>query len=419
MLLAPIALGAAPAWAWSSLACLIAVLAILQGGLLLLVAPQPVRPWPLPAWAVVPLLGIAGLALWQLTASLPVHPLRIALADTLRPGASLLATPILHRAEALDAVVRLGSVLLLGWLVAQAWTGAPVRPALSALALAGTLVAGSALSSHALGVENVLWLQGPFHPTPTGPFVARGAFACYLTLTMLAGAALWLTREGDTPGTLLAFAWTLMAAGLVASQSRTAVIAALAAHLLLLALAARGHWLDRRQALVGSAGMLALAALALLAAGLDGRLADLPGDLAHRAVIWQAALAAIAEQPWTGHGLGSFPELYPLYRLPSATQPVISAHSGPLEWATELGLPAAGAWLALLLGFAVALLRAPARSAGVLAAVPALTVVALQGAVDPGPQIPAVALTAALLVGLGLSRTPSEINHRAPPETSP
>jgi hypothetical protein len=60
----------------------------------------------------------------------------------------------------------------------------------------------------------------------------------------------------------------------------------------------------------------------------------------------------------------------------------------------------------------------PAGRIAALAAPPALAAVLLQGAVDVGAQVPGVALTAALLVGLGLSRVRGpggrSISHRAP-----
>lgn len=405
VLLAPLALGAAPVWAWSSLAVLLALLVMAQGGRALAGA-GPRSRWPLPRWTAGPIAVLAGLALWQLTAGAPVHPLRLRLADALDDPAAMLASPILHRAEAADAVVRIASPAALAWLTAQIWTGARVRPALAALTLVGACVAAYGLAAHALDFDRVLWLAGPFYPSPTGPFVARGAFAAYLTLAMLAAAALWIARDAAASGLAGALAWTVMAAALVASQSRAGLAAALAAHLLLFALAARGGWLSPRAAAGWALGVIAATGIAGVAAGLDGRMADLPDDLAHRLAVWRTGVAAVADRPWTGHGLGSFPHLFEVYRTPAAAQPVASAHSLPLEWAAELGLPGAAALLAVLLGTAAALLRAPATGGAVLAALPALAAVTVQGAVDPGPQVPAVTLTAGLLVGLGLSRSP-------------
>ena len=413
VLLCPFALGGAPVWAWASLACLLAGLAMLQGGLMLR-AGWPAQPWPLPGWAVVPLAVLAAVAAWQLTAPVPVHELRLQLAGALDDPAAMLRSPILHRAEALDAVVRIATAALVTWLVAQAWTGAPVRPALAGLTLAGTTIAVYGLAAHGLGLDRVLWLAGPFYPTPTGTFVARGAFAAYLTLAMLAAAAHWISRDDHASGLPVAIAWAVMAGALVASQSRAGLAAALAAHLLLLALAVRGRWLDAGPAALWAFVLTAIAALGALAAGLSGRLAELPHDLGHRLVIWQAAVAAIADRPWTGHGLGSFPHLYELYRLPAAEQPVASAHSLVLEWAAEAGVPAALAVLALWLSIAAALLgRVPAGSPAVLVALPALAAVALQGSVDPGPKVPGAAITAGLLIGLGLSRV--RLSHPAAP----
>ena len=413
VLLCPFALGGAPAWAWASLACLLAGLAMLQGGVLL-IAGGPAQPWPLPGWAVVPLAVLAALAVWQLSAQAPVHPLRLQLAGALDDPSAVLRAAILHRAEALDAVVRIATTGLVAWLVAQAWTGAPVRPALAGLTLAGTTIAVYGLAAHGLGLDRVLWLAGPFYPTPTGTFVARGAFAAYLTLAMLAAAAHWISRDDHASGLWTAIGWAVMASALVASQSRAGLAAALAAHLLLLALAVRGRWLGKGPAALGAVALTALAGLGALAAGLSGRLAELPDDLGHRLVIWQASLAAIAERPWTGHGLGAFPHLYELYRLPAADQPVASAHSLPLEWAAEAGVPGAVAVLAVWLSIAAALFsRVPRGSPAVLVALPALAAMVLQGTVDPGPQVPGAAITAGLLIGLGLSRV--RFTHPAAP----
>ncbi len=231
---------------------------------------------------------------------------------------------------------------------------------------------------------------------------------------MLAAAAHWITRDDHASGLWTAIGWAVMASALVASQSRAGLAAAFAAHLLLLALAARGRWLDASRAALFAVALAGVAGLGALAAGLSGRLAELPTDLGHRLVIWQASLAAIAERPWTGHGLGAFPHLYELYRLPAAERPVASAHSLPLEWAAEAGVPGALAVLALWLGIAVALLGRVSRgSPAVLAALPALAAMVLQGAVDPGPQVPGAAITAGLLVGLGLSRV--RLTHPAAP----
>ena len=410
VLLAPFALGAAPVWAWASLACLLALLALVQGGLMAAGA-APGHPWPLPAWTAALLAGLAGLAVWQLTAEAPVHPLRLQLAGALDDPTAIRPSPILHHGEAHDALVRLLAVAAVAWLAAQAWRGARVGTALAAVTLAGAAVAAHGLGAHAFGIERVLWLDGPFYPTPTGPFVARGAFAAWLTLAMLAAAATLDHPGRRGPGLAVAVAWTIMATALVASGSRAGLAAALAGHLVLLALAVRGGWLESPPGRSAALALLGATGAAVVLAGLDGRFAALPTDLAHRVAVWQASLAAIAERPWTGHGLGSFPQLYELYRVPAASQPVASAHSAALEWAAEIGVPGALALGLVDAGVARALLRAPADSRATLAALPALLAMLLQGAVDPGPQVPGVALTAALLVGLGLSRTHKQVNH--------
>jgi O-antigen ligase len=188
----------------------------------------------------------------------------------------------------------------------------------------------------------------------------------------------------------------------LASQSRLGLVAALGAHLLLAALLLR----DRRPRVLATAGLIALAFAGAATTGVGGRLLDAPGDLGQRVAIWRAGLAALAERPWLGHGLGSFAAAFEPHRPAGLGKPVLTAHSGPLEWAVEAGLPAAAAWLTGLGLLAWRLLAAVRADPGAVAPAVALSALALlagHGAMDAAPQVPAVAALGALLLGLGLA----------------
>jgi O-antigen ligase len=338
-----------------------------------------------------------------------VHPLRTEAAAAL--GHAVAAGPALDPVAAREALLRLAAYAAIAWLALQGWRGRERTAALAAVAGAGALIAVYALAARALDLGSVLWLGRAAYDAATGPFVARGAFAAFCGLTMLAAAALALRGDGWQRGAAAA-AWLAGAAALLASQSRLGLAAALAAHLLLALLLLP----NRRRAAGAAVALIAATALAAAALAVGGRLLDAPEDLMQRVAIWQAGLAALAERPWLGHGLGSFAAAFEPHRPPALAKPVLSAHSGPLEWAVEAGLPAAAAWLAALGLLARRLWQAVRAAPGAPApavALCGLLLLALHGSMDVAPQVPAVAALGALLLGLGLA------HHDPPARASP
>jgi O-antigen ligase len=99
-----------------------------------------------------------------------------------------------------------------------------------------------------------------------------------------------------------------------------------------------------------------------------GQAGDLSGTI--RLALWRNTLALVGEHPLLGVGAGRFPAVYPLHHEAVAETPGFGtqrqaehAHQDLLETAAELGLPAAAAWLALLLT-ALALASRSALRAG-------------------------------------------------------
>ncbi len=271
------------------------------------------------------------------------------------------------------------------------------------LAANGGVLAVYGLGTHLTGSFTILWFdKWIYQDVVTASFVNRNAWCVYAGL---AAAAALLCAEGSGPGRARLGWGTLAAVILMAavlSESRWGLVAVL--------LGLGVLWLTSRRIgrlpgpALGLAG-LAAAPLGLALLGQSrflGRLdpAVLPGDL--RWPLYRVTVDAIAAHPWTGHGLGSFPDLYARIRDQSLSDALVwQAHSVPLELALDLGLPAAlalmgafvlltwGAWRrARQDGDPVARL---AVAAGVMGGVHAL--------LDFSMQTPALAVTVLVLLG--------------------
>lgn len=171
-----------------------------------------------------------------------------------------------------------------------------------------------------------------------------------------------------------AAAGAVLAAGLFASWSRGAWLGA-AAGVAAVVLARGGRWL-RGILVVGVVGLLVCLLVwgrVPLPGALQQRFGGMLSDLTtfdvrdvevddanfavvERAAHWQAALGMFSDYPWTGVGLGNYPEAYARYALPRWPDPLGHAHNYFLNIAAEAGLPglaayllwvSAGLWLAL------------------------------------------------------------------------
>ena len=131
-------------------------------------------------------------------------------------------------------------------------------------------------------------------------FLATGLVpAIALAAGLLAGA-----RERPVERSLLVVALVVLVAGLGATQSRGAVVAAAITALAAVALAGRRR--GRAALGVGAIAALAVAALAISPGGLERVTSpDTEGD--GRADLWQVATRMVRESPLVGVGLGNFP----------------------------------------------------------------------------------------------------------------
>ena len=175
---------------------------------------------------------------------------------------------------------------------------------------------------------------------------------------------------------------------------------------------------------MGSIGVLAGLGLLRLGGGVTlERLAQLEQELtlagANRLTLWQNCLDLIRERPLTGHGYGTFEQLFHLTRDPGFERIWHTAHNTYLEHAVELGLPATlalyGGMLLLVVHCARGVLRRRRDRVLPTAAVGVSALVASHALVDFSLQIPAVAITYAAVMGIGCAQAVPSAHRRPAP----
>lgn len=268
----------------------------------------------------------------------------------------------------------------------------------------------------------------------SGPFVLHNSFATYEGMIALAalarlaelmsgavvvskGMRIWaLTsfRFLSGSGTWFIIALILALSALMASASRGGSLATLCGLLAMATTFASRPRSSRGPSLIGI-GSLGAALIALVWISGDqlitrfGDLVDAGGRDETRATLWSAAARMIESAPFLGLGVGTFQDAYPMYALKMIPFLIDKAHCDYLEFAAGIGLPAAILWWASMLW---ALLRmvsgAYTRRRNLiypLIGVGVTVLVAVHSAVDFSLQIPAVALTYAVLLGTGLGQS--------------
>ncbi len=318
------------------------------------------------------------------------------------------------------------------------------RLAAAAIVIAGI---GQTLFGLAHRTDGTTGLGAKVHylGSATGTFVHRGQFAAFLLLAL--GAAWGLAamqfpllpeevrrhakhrrRSSQPPGVLEAsgdklprlalvcFAAALLGLGLVAAQSRAALLAGAGAACGL----AMWGWHRRAErwhaGLVGAAAaigvVLSVASLGLR--GAFGRFAGLLGSgdasAVSRARLWRESLAALRDAPFLGHGLGGWRNAWGVHERGPHLYTFSHAHAEWLEWAVDTGVVGTAALAAL----AWVSWRRVGRSLGAAPTGPeaglgvglgfGVLAVAGMGLTDFPLRAPGVALPWAFMVGILVGR---------------
>jgi O-antigen ligase len=438
---APFPLGSNRPWAWSLLSLLIAAAWFLWS------VAACRRPDTLPGLARGLLIPgvLASLALaWGVVQVLPIVPGAWAHPDWRMAGEAL-GKPLsgvisLSPWRTITEVMKLSSYLMVAWLARV--HGA--RTDRAGILLGGLIIIGACYVIYGFALTSLGQSQFSIFYGLTarsevrnlaGPFVNHNSYATYAGLIALA-AGVKLVGEGWSEIAIVVGARRLaltalhyvfgqggvwLAAALlglsavIATGSRGgnfATFSALAVLLMLsIALAfrqARGGHAIGITLFVG-AGLIGLFAIsgAFLGARLDDMSASgLTDDT--RLMLWNAALRMIHDAPLLGQGLGTYQIAYPSYAGRMMPFIMDKAHNDYVELAAGWGLPAAILWwlaLAWLTGLCVrgVLVRRRFRAYPMLA-VGASILVGVHSIFDFSLQMPAIAVTFAAILGLGVAQ---------------
>jgi len=203
------------------------------------------------------------------------------------------------------------------------------------------------------GHRQILYLKGP--EAVTGTFINRNAFAGYLLMVIPLAMGYLFARQSmeggrfpnwrarlsnlDGKSLLLAFGIILMILALLFSSSRMG-IGSLLLSFTLITFFFRNPERERR---ISRTSILILLFALLWAAwiGLDAvisRFLTTPEDMEGRVRIWKDTLSIFKDFPLVGSGLGTFVQIYPLYRSFPIRGLVTHAENDLLQLASEVGL---------------------------------------------------------------------------------
>ncbi len=439
---APLPLASNRPWSWALLALLVGLL-VLAWAALALAVPEPLDVPPAVVLAALA-CGLVLLWIWaQVRPDVPgLHPLLTAhpVWEVARAaGAQVEPTLSIDPWNTRDAAMRLLAYLGAFWL-AFALCRHPrrARGTLLAIVVIGTAYASYGLVLHFAGIEWVLgtektWYRGDV----TATFVNRNHFAAYANLALLAALGLLVEsflaargiadlrrRAAELLARLLGrksallVAVLVLATAMLLTHSRGGLssgLAGIATLLLLVSIAVRPGW-RTLVTTVSLAGGLLGALVAFSGADTLARFEQIAGDAnleaGTRLAAYELALRALADRPWTGHGYGGWEQVFHLYRDARFATVFDRLHNTPLEHAVELGLPATALlYLAPLAIFALCVRGVLVRrrhQVYPLVAAAATVTMGLHALVDFALQIPAVAVTFAVILGVGAAQaTPS------------
>jgi len=429
---APLPFGSARPWAWDLLGILALALLGLSAAYETM---RPSRPGMLKP--LLPALIMGGLvAAWIVFQSLPWnlfglhHPLWDRAAEVMgRPLDTSLSIDREATRVHLFRLLTYAAYFLVAWQIGRRPEAA--YRVLRAIAVIATVYALYGLGEFASPDPRILWfIKDTYVTDVTATFVNRNSFATFAGLAVIAHLVLIadvLARKTDVRSRrsfLLSLADSLLGhakwlvlglvvcgGSLLMSHSRAGLVSALAAVTVLMLLvlaapAARAPW---RFWFAGFGG-LGLVAIALLTGATTfDRLDEMSKDLEMRPKIGAAVVRAIGDNWLTGTGYGSFADIFPLYQPLNVVGYVDLAHNDYLENALELGVPAA-VLLVLTVGYLagrclIGVFRRRRDAIYPIAGLAATVMVGVHAAFDFSLQIPAVTVTYAVMLGLGVAQS--------------
>lgn len=457
LVVAPLPMGGNRDWAWAPMilplaaACALCAVGLGYNGGFSVSASER---WPL-LLLIACFAGMIGVALLQMS-GLVVTPgsaqiyarARELLGQTHRPTVSLAVD-----AER-NALLRCVATALL-FLLARAicHDERRARLLLIALVLSGLIVMGYALLMNttvaSCYIGSYLKKEGEFlagnRCVMSGTFVNSNSFGCFMGMGVVAALALFggqrqpaaddeaEERDGDRalgwvtgPRIMLSALALFMLGGILIAKSRAGLAATILGVGLLGYLRLRGRGSEgggSRRAMIAAAAVVGVVMIAIAGNTFWDKLSKLSeiGSL-DRFYIWRATIDAIRLSPWLGWGLGSFADIYSV--LQRFEVPIVNdlAHSTPLEFVAELGIPGALAAFGVVLVPWIVSWRGSSRRASnrylPAGAFAVAAVAILHSVVDFSLQMPAIGFWVSALLGMGWAQAFAPIERVRRPRSS-
>jgi O-antigen ligase len=259
-----------------------------------------------------------------------------------------------YRYATLDASLRLAAYVAMAfWATAALQNRRHLETWLTWFCWFAVVLALLSVLSYSTSPGKILWIFPAIYPDNWGPFASRNNFAQFLELSFPVAVYQFTrphAREGEG-GWLSGIPPAVLFACGIASASRAGAAILVLEALCLIAL------LRPKLTAVVSVVLLTAASILLIdPITLAGRFHD-PDPLSVRREIFHSMWEMIQGRPWSGYGLGTFPQVYPEFAVFDPGTKVDHAHSDWLEWASEGGIFFAAAWVFLVIFIAPAALR--------------------------------------------------------------
>ena len=268
----------------------------------------------------------------------------------------------------------------------------------------------------------------------TSSFVSHSSYGAYAGIGLLASLAMMLeigrdrvTRlsGGRSPAAelvdslppgfyLLAFNGMLLGTAMLLSHSRGALVVTVVGIVVMLVALGIG-WRKRRRSVLAVGAVILLGGLVLIetSGGVTlGRMLQLDEQGTGREAIHALTGRMIEAAPMTGHGLGTFPQVFYQFRddtFPWTSPRFAKAHNTYLELAMEIGIPAfllIISGIGMIVGTLVAgVFRRRRNTIYPCLALGATALLGVHALYDFSIQMPAIAATYAALLGVGYAQS--------------
>lgn len=435
--LAPLPYGSVHLWSFSLLAILMSVALVMWTVTTAIRPGTNAVPFSRYALPLVLLLAVLGWVALQAASFTPVswhHPVWQQTAAALS-GVTVTGAISLDPAATRLAILRISTYAVVFWLAMH--YGKSSRSAgamLWAISVAGLVYGLYGLYAHLSGSGKILFAdKWAYQLSLTSTFVNRNHYAVYAGMGILAVFALLVRQlKKDAHGAfdssrgfldsvenlklpvfILTGIFIVIGSALLLTRSRSGVAFTGVALVVFILLLNVSGGLRKRSSLALIGGLMFGGILMFIVSG-ESFFNRVVGNLwkSDRAGVHQVTMDAIADAPLSGHGVGTFPSLFHMYRGPDfdpISPAFAAAHSVYLEFAAGAGIIAAIAYFglqALIVArcFVGTLIRRRNQlypAIGCAAAV----LVGAHSYFDFGPHIPGVAITFAALMGLAFAQS--------------